>query len=73
MRTKVIIMVQRDAIFTTSTYFSGATRITRSLLLQPRRSRVSQEEAYPEELAGSLYEKGIPIYPEEELVGLNKR
>lgn len=27
---------------------------------------------YPKELAGSLYEKGIPIYPEEELPGLIK-
>ncbi|MCZ7383747.1 MAG: cyclic 2,3-diphosphoglycerate synthase [Candidatus Methanoperedens sp.] len=28
---------------------------------------------YPEELAGSLYGNGIPIYPEEELAGLIKK
>ena len=72
MRTKVIIMGAAGRDFHNFNVFFRGDPDYEVVAFTAAQIPGIAGRAYPEELAGSLYEKGIPIYPEEELVRLIK-
>jgi len=72
MRTKVLIMGAAGRDFHNFNVFFRDNEDYEVVAFTAAQIPGIAGRTYPKELAGSLYEKGIPIYPEEELPGLIK-
>lgn len=72
MRTKVIIMGAAGRDFHNFNVFFRGNPDYEVVAFTAAQIPGIAGRAYPKELAGNLYKKGIPIYPEEELVRLIK-
>ncbi len=72
MRTKVLIMGAAGRDFHNFNVFFKDNEDYEVVAFTAAQIPGIAGRTYPGELAGSLYEKGIPIYPEEELRGLIK-
>jgi predicted GTPase len=72
MRTKVIIMGAAGRDFHNFNVFFRDNEDYEVVAFTAAQIPGIAGRCYPKELAGSLYEKGIPIYPEEELARLIK-
>lgn len=72
MRTKVIIMGAAGRDFHNFNVFFRGNNDYEVVAFTAAQIPGIAGRAYPGELAGSLYEKGIPVYPEEDLARLIK-
>ncbi len=72
MRTKVLIMGAAGRDFHNFNVFFKDNEDYEVVAFTAAQIPGIAGRTYPKELAGSLYKKGIPIYPEEELQGLIK-
>lgn len=72
MRTKVLIMGAAGRDFHNFNVFFRDNEDYEVVAFTAAQIPGIAGRTYPKELAGSLYEKGIPIYPEEKLQGLIK-
>jgi predicted GTPase len=72
MRTKVLIMGAAGRDFHNFNVFFRDNEDYEVVAFTAAQIPGIAGRTYPKELAGPLYEKGIPIYPEEELPGLIK-
>ena len=73
MRTKVIIMGAAGRDFHNFNVFFRDNKEYEVIAFTAAQIPGISDRKYPKELAGSLYEKGIPIYPEDELPELVKK